>query len=456
MIREDNKKSVVKSQMRGSTLKKEQQDAVANKAQRDEKTGRWYVNTINGGVIPVSDVQKKDLDNIVSDNKDEAAVQYAQSTLSFVQDIEATTKEINSKLGVLSFDNFGETVNQSNKNTLDYYTKNINNVISAMEIDRKAALKAQEKQLKGLEKIADNIIKALKIIENPYEDIDMDKEQQKMDLQIAQNQYRRYIKGRMDDEKFHKTVAVNAMERGGDSGWNWWKNRLSALVQNITNSNEELDRRARATGYIDKDGKPVAIDEETITLVHDGTASIARSDPQDKVIYGNGEPITVAVNKVTPVHDGTASIARSDPQDSAIFAKTGGPFDTLFNGIFGRIDEIYNSISNNSVVPSEPIGKSQFISSDVSNYEVNKLISANELANQMSVNTTSTEITIKPVEVKLSGSVRLETNGQSIDIMDMIDKNPMLIRQLSQMISDEVGKSINGGRSVTQYDYLRK
>lgn len=84
MIREDNKKSVVKSQMRSSTLSKEQQDAVANKAQRDEKTGRWYVNTINGDKIDVSDDQKlkANLDNIVSDNKDEAAVQYAQSTLS--------------------------------------------------------------------------------------------------------------------------------------------------------------------------------------------------------------------------------------------------------------------------------------------------------------------------------------------------------------------------------------
>ena len=543
MIREDNKKSVVKSQMRSSTLSKKQQDAVANKAQRNEKTGRWYVNTINGDKIDVSDDQKlkANLDNIVSDNKDEAAVQYAQSTLSFVEQIEATTRIIDSKLGNLSFDNFGETVNQSNRNTLDYYSKNIESVISAIQTDRKESIKAQEKLLKKLATIGDKIVKALKTIENPYDGIDMDKEKQKIDIQEAQNKYRRNIKGRKDgDEKWNKTVAVNAMERGGDSGWNWWKNRISSMWERFTNSNEDLDKRARATGYIDKNGKPVEIDEETVKPIHDGVASIAKSDLQDRVVSDNGRPMAIEANKVTPVHDGTVSIAKSDPKDSAIFAKTGGPFDTLFNGVFGRIDEIYNNLSNNSVVPSEPIGKSQFVSSDdrmafgngnpmtvsaktvksindgvaktnpqdsaifaktggpfdtlfngvfgrideiYNNLSNNSVVpsepigksqfvssddamtfgkgnpmtvSANDLASQMDVNAMPTEIIIKPVKVELSGSVRLEANGQSIDLMELLNKNPMLIRQLSQMISDEVGKSINGGRSVTQYDYLRK
>ena len=176
----------------------------------------------------------------------------------------------------------------------------------------------------------------------------------------------------------------------------------------------------------------------------------------DAMAFGKGNPMTVSAKTVKSINDG---VAKTNPQDSAIFAKTGGPFDTLFNGVFGRIDEIYNSLSNNSVVPSEPIGKSQFVSSDdaIAFGNGNPMtISANELASQMGVNAMPTEITIKPVEVKLSGSVRLEANGQSVDIMELLNKNPILIRQLSQMISDEVGKSINGGRSISQYDYLRK
>ena len=176
----------------------------------------------------------------------------------------------------------------------------------------------------------------------------------------------------------------------------------------------------------------------------------------DAMAFGNGNSMTVSAKTVKSINDG---VAKTNPQDNAIFAKTGGPFDTLFNGVFGRIDEIYNTLSNNSVVPSEPIGKSQFVSSDdaMSFGNGNSMtVSANELASQMGVNSMPAEITIKPVEVKLSGSVRLEANGQSVNLMELLNKNPMLIRQLSQMISDEVGKSINGGRGVTQYDYLRK
>ena len=455
MIREDNKKSVVKSQMRGSTLKKEQQDTVANKAQRDEKTGRWYVNTINGDKIDVSDDQKlkANLDNIVSDNKDEAAVQYAQSTLSFVEQIEATTRSIDSKLSNLSFDNFGETVNQSNRNTLDYYSKNIESVISAIQTDRKESIKAQEKLLKKLATIGDDIVKALKTIENPYDGIDMDKEKQKIDIQEAQNKYRRNIKGRMDtwDEKWNKTVAVNAMERGGDSGWNWWKNRISTMWEGFTNSNEDLDKRARATGYIDKNGKPVAIDEETVKPIHDGTASIAKSDLQDRVVSGNGRPMAVAANKVTPIHDGTASIAKSDPKDSAIFAKTGGPFDTLFNGIFDKINEIYgvysgrinhDDVSPNIIVQPVPIAHDGVFPSPVS---IDNTDSQNTRGQY---NTQTNEAQKGQFDVNVRGEINLKANGQSINLLNELQTNPSLVRAITDLISDSISKKTNGGRAI--------
>lgn len=455
MIREDNKKSVVKSQMRSSTLSKEQKDAVANKAQRDETTGRWYVNTINGGRIDVSDDQKmkENLDNIVSDNKDEAAVQYAQSTLSFVEKIEATTRQIDAKLGRFSFDNFGKTVNQSNRNTLDYYSKNIESVISAIQTDRKEAIKAQEEQLKKLATIGDDIVKALKTIANPYEGIDMDKEKQKMDIQEAQNKYRRNIKGRMDtwDEKWNKTVAVNTMERGGDSGWNWWKNRISAMWEGFTDSNEELDKRARATGYIDKNGKPVAIDEETVTPVHDGMASIIKSDSKDKIVSGNGRPMAVAANKVTPVHDGTASIAKSDPKDSAIFAKTGGPFDTLFNGIFDKINEIYgiysskmnyDNVSPNLVVQPVPIAHDGVFPSPVS------IDSTNNQNLDSQQGTKSNDMQKRQFDVNVRGEINLKANGQSINILSELQSNPTLVRAITDLISDSISKKTHGGRAI--------
>ena len=488
MIREDNKKSVVKSQMRNSTLSKEQQDAIANKAQRDEKTGRWYVNTINGDKIEVSDGQKlkANLDNIVSDNKDEAAVQYAQSTLSFVEKIEATTKQIDAKLGLLSFANFAQLSEEQMKVTLEGYDKANSELQKMMKENRYDALEAQKIQMESLRTIYEKYRQHKTIVRTNGKhystDVGEDLRAKYRNGSIKDDEIDKlkknpkYRKGMSNDElkalrkRDTRTWYDKIFDHHRDSKWEAGKNEKDEATdyrvvprkvqrQMVSQGYANIGALAFKDGFIPENKNSTTIAAGAITNIHDGVASIIKSDSKDKVVSGNGKPMTVAANKVTPVHDGTASIAKSDPKDSAIFAKTGGPFDTLFNGIFGRIDEIYNNLSNNSVVPSEPIGKSQFVSSDdVMAFDNGNpiTVSANELASQMGVNAMPTEITIKPVEVKLSGSVRLEANGQSVDLMELLNKNPMLIRQLSQMISDEVGKSINGGRSVTQYDYLRK
>ena len=62
----------------------------------------------------------------------------------------------------------------------------------------------------------------------------------------------------------------------------------------------------------------------------------------------------ISADKVEPVkdikdlHDGAVEYGRVDKNDTALFAKNGGPFDKLFNGVFGRIDDIYNNIFNSS------------------------------------------------------------------------------------------------------------
>ena len=77
----------------------------------------------------------------------------------------------------------------------------------------------------------------------------------------------------------------------------------------------------------------------------------------------NGKPMSVAASNVVPIQDGVTT-ALSDPKDTAVFAKTGGPFDTLFNDVFGRINDVYNEVHNETysntssdVIPTEPLGK---------------------------------------------------------------------------------------------------
>ena len=72
---------------------------------------------------------------------------------------------------------------------------------------------------------------------------------------------------------------------------------------------------------------------------------IGRGSIMDGIANGNGQNMAVYASKVTPIHDGSVQLAKSDPQDSAIFAKTGGPFDTLFNGIFDKISLMYDVLT---------------------------------------------------------------------------------------------------------------
>ena len=488
MIREDNKKSVVKSQMRSSTLSKEQQDAVANKAQRDEKTGRWYVNTINGDKIDVSDDQKlkANLDNIVSDNKDEAAVQYAQSTLSFVEKIEATTKQIDEKLGLLSFDNFEETVNQSNKNTLDYYSKNIESVISAIQTDRKESIKAQEKQLKKLATIGDDIVKAMAIVAETKEQTEQ--KQKEAEIKIGtikaaeekregrwKNVEQSYQEGKNAGyfenfskgqdlstarAKYYSALGDEQIEKGDYLSGAW--NKLGAFSeQTIGRASQAIGNLfgASASGVDDffhdgiiKSGiAPTTIAAGAITNIHDGVASIAKSDLQDRVVSGNGRPMAIAANKVTPIHDGTASIAKSDPKDSAIFAKTGGPFDTLFNGIFDKINEIYgvysgrinhDDVSPNIVVQPVPIAHDGVFPSPVS------IDSTNNQNLDSQHGTKSNDMQKGQFDVNVRGEINLKTNGQSINILSELQSNPSLVRAITDLISDSISKKTNGGRAI--------
>ena len=497
MIREDNKKSVVKSQMRSSTLSKEQQDAVANKAQRDEKTGRWYVNTINGDKIDVSDDQKlkANLDNIVSDNKDEAAVQYAQNTLSFVEKIEATTKQIDAKLGTLTFANFAQMSEEQMKIALNGYSKYSSDIQKAIEENRLDATVEQKAMMDALagidakyekernivemfknEKPEDAIYVAWRESENRAGNTHAAYDKASEKFMQAKKEYDASSGVNAIIKWYNKQEARAAVNRAqyvdnwknADGFWDKVGSVFKSIVSNVTDDETiqkqyEL-RKKYQDSIIESNGESETFPTNKETSVHDGIISFMTGNTSDKGVSPN-KPITLAANKVTPIHDGTASFVKSDPKDSAIFAKVGGPFDTLFNGIFDKINQIYADTkggrtilnnNNSNVVPIEPIGKSQFVSSDYGEPTVKEDVSVQQLYDKIGSNTTPQEISMKPVEVRLSGSVRLEASGQSVDLMDMLNRNPMLIRQLSQMISDEVGKSINGGRSVTQYDYIRK
>ncbi len=457
MVREENKKNVVMGQMKYSTLTTRQKEAVANKAQRDERTGRWYVNMIGGGKVEVERVNAQNLDNIVSDNKDEAAVQYAKSTMSFVEKIEATTKQIDAKLGLLSFTNFAQLSEEQMNASIEAYSKFNSEVQKAIETNRKDASEANRGQLyNGLTNLSAKYA-------NERSVVDLSKNEDKKDAS--------YVLWREGEAKMGNTHAAydRASERwmqakkeydesSGFDAIGKWYNKLSAKA--AVNRSQYVDNWNNADGFWNKMGSVIStifspsLDEQAIQRQYELRKKYQNTilNPENFTDAQNNDDSSIAVpaNKVIPIHDGITSIAKSDPKDSAIFAKAGGPFDTLFNGIFDKINKMYglysDAIGHKNVIPNVEVQPIPIANDKVSPTSINIDNSTTNTPNQTTKQISNTSN--GKFDVNIHGEINLKANGQSINILNELQSNPILVRAITDMISDSISKKINGGRSI--------
>ena len=120
---------------------------------------------------------------------------------------------------------------------------------------------------------------------------------------------------------------------------------------------------------------------------------------KDGIVNNNNKPIVSSASNVTKINDG---LVQSDPKDVAIFAKEGGVIGNFLN-------DLYNDVH-----------------------------SAN-----------SGTISLDTVNVTISGSLDLSSGGQSINIINELQTNPMLLRSLSRMLAQQISSAMNGGRGTS-------
>ena len=133
----------------------------------------------------------------------------------------------------------------------------------------------------------------------------------------------------------------------------------------------------------------------------------------DGILFSNGKSMFTAASQVTPINDGSVKLAKSHPQDTALFAKTGGPFDTLFNHVFAKVDDIYYRMFNSP-----------------------------------STNTPSS------FNHNINGRIVLETNGQTFDITKELQTNPLFVKVMTQEIVQQLSRNVNGGKTG-MFDYVK-
>ena len=126
----------------------------------------------------------------------------------------------------------------------------------------------------------------------------------------------------------------------------------------------------------------MAVAASEVTPIHDGMVSNFSTVKSKNLSVNNNNVSTI------PIHDGSIKLAKTDPGDTGVFAKTGGPFDTLFNNVFRQISEVYNIVkkenlatyfhnpsydmrgtSYQSLNNSEHVSRSNEISSSLSNID---------------------------------------------------------------------------------------
>lgn len=115
-------------------------------------------------------------------------------------------------------------------------------------------------------------------------------------------------------------------------------------------------------------------------------------------------------DKKNVINDGIVDVGRgvtpieANPKDTAIFAKDGGPFDKLFNDTFGKVNAIEKNLNNSN--------------------------SSNK------------------IDVNINGRLELTSNGQSVDLMNVLRSDPLLLRKLTEMITNQINSQANGGKST--------
>lgn len=372
MAREDNKKEVVSRQMKNTGLSKEQISAVANKAQRNSETGRWYVNTISGGRIDVSDVNSStDLEQILSNDKTEQSLQYAKETLSVEQEIKANTDYISALLGGESFLNFRETASKSIAESRKHYEENLAEYVKATEGFRNRSVEDQEKMLSKMTDIAtkyDESLSKMDEIERLMEErigimVDVyNLEKEKRDKESAESAYAAERK-----KLWKEYEKVNEQYRAVDED----KEPSRKQELKLQNDNAYYAWRKVTNSKLDwmEENYPKK-KKETLEM-------------NDGIVSAKNKPMSVVATDVVPIQDGKVKLAKTDPKDSAIFAKNGGPFDTLFNDIFGKINEVYKDVSGRheietGSVPSSSETTNKQYSTNVVSKAVERSISLNK------------------------------------------------------------------------------
>ena len=471
------KNEQIDSQIGNLGLTDSQKQLLYSKAQYDKEDGKWKIN-INGEKKDINNLSESDFDHIAPIEMD--IKDYVFEIYNLLKQQDGATKYSSTQLGFDTLNSTTSNIQERIENSLNWFDKHSSELKTIVEEGSKWVTEEQKTYQNLLVNNADNFETALSTLTTDTEKLQeaindaceniqtfssaisakTEKEMlnmlspylEKLGITVedfnADNSARAHRKGIV--QAYHNNQVNSGVFERND--WPEVVQNALALHNKIQTLLDEGTFKRDSPQYAEllasEEWKAVMTldsgdDLETKfsiqnredvepQMVQDIVESIleVNNETSDSIMYSNGSSMLTSASNITPIKDGSVQLAQSDPQDVALFAKTGGPFDTLFNGIFAKINEISNVLprSMEYIMPLERT--------------INEINHSKGTAN-------NSKIQIDTIKIELNGRLELSnSNGQSVDILNEIKNNPILLRTLTQLISETIEKNINGGRAA--------
>lgn len=397
-------KDLTKSQIEDfkRLLEKDQKALITNKA--EYKDGKWVVKMKDGNTKDVSQLSKTDLDELMPVDHNERMEDYMKEVVTALKKL--TGEEIREKtnLANATFDDYYKNYEERRQNAYESFEKNRDEYIEKIQLGMSKATKAFSDYIKIFEDGNQNVDAARAKIESQANNI----------ASALANTV---------------TIINKANQRLGLSANG---NRATTPITPTVTKISTPDTRANVHTH-----QPDSTRVNRYINVGKMVGMPRMLPAGDAITSGDGKPMLVSASQVTSVHDGTARVAKTDPNDTALFAKSGGPFDKLFDGIFGRVNTIYNQVVSNRFGGDVRSASTNSVSNV---YDGSSLVS-NRFGGDAKALPTEVQLTING-KIELTGQ-----NGQTIDIMDTLKNNPMFVRQITEMIVLQMNNNTHGGRN---------
>ena len=240
---------------------------------------------------------------------------------------------------------------------------------------------------------------------------------------------------------------------------------------------------------------PTEADYQRWSKRNEGTVGRVKTDPttgdkvremvqrgDDIVASGNGNPMYINAAKVTPIKDGVMETGETDGADTIYAAKIGGPIGDEINKGFRKIGKKIDVVDR--LLTNQPLEALQDAWSDPHEYakrlqdltkglgKYNKATGETtfnmpesmqiaQIAKMNNLPAESVRESIsernrqengfgggqRNINVTLGGTLRLDCGNQQVDLVALLNHNPGLLRQVTQLIVEEFSSSEYGGKA---------